>query len=384
MPVFHTWKFKYPDIESAARITSSEAQKLVSEYPGVSGPGQYYELDRDLAHLIIYSSLGEIEPNYQSPAAPVFNTKEDFVLLKAKMNGKPVRFLLSPRGYGRLPGIHGAEAPEIRKLLCFAQSLLRMAVIDPQCCGGSIFALVFGLVLVYGGTQRYLLIQKIKNTPTSKVRSAAAGLVELFGKATCKEDMKSPVSLAKSVFWRLHGEYYQSGKHGGWRTIFQKASSIPFYLEDDTGKMLIDPKDAEIDIPVDYQCTGYISDRGFFGLLPQQQLDKKVLDLIERDPEIGNRFRAYSGRQFRITEYFIAEGDPLYVFGNAVPLKGASSPLAHENLIIKKPNDAPMYISDSHEKKTIDKLNWSMMGMLAFGLALTAIGLFMLLTMFFV
>jgi len=259
-----------------------------------------------------------------------------------------------------------------------------MAIIDPQCCCMSVFALVFGLVLVYGGTQRFLLIQKIKNTPTSKVRSAAAGLVELFGKAMCRETMESPVSRAKSVFWRLHGEYYQSGKHGGWRTIFQKASSTSFYLEDETGKMLIDPKDAEIDIPQDFQSTGHLSEKGFFGLIPQAKLHPNVLALMERDSEIGGSFRSYSNHELRITESYIAEGDPLYVFGNAVPLEGTSSHVAHENLVIKKPKDAPMYISDSHEKKTVDKLNLSMMGMLAFGLALTAIGLFMLLTMFFV
>jgi len=259
-----------------------------------------------------------------------------------------------------------------------------MAFIDPQCCCMSVFALVFGLVLVYSGTQRFLLIQKIKNTPTSKVRSAAAGLVELFGKATMKEEIKSPVSLAKSVYWKLHGEYYKPGKHGGWKTIFQKESSTPFYLEDETGKMLIDPKGAEIDIPQDFQSTGHFSEKGFFGLIPQSKLHQNVLALIERDPDIGSRFRSYNSYELRITESYIAEGDPLYIFGNAVPLEGASSPLAHENLVVRKPNDAPMYISDSHEKKTVDKLNWSMAGSLVFGLALTAIGLFMLLTMFFV
>ncbi|HNT61032.1 MAG TPA: GIDE domain-containing protein, partial [Candidatus Bilamarchaeaceae archaeon] len=184
-------------------------------------------------------------------------------------------------------------------------------------------------------------------------------------------------------FWRLHGEYYKSGKNGGWKTIFRKSSSHQFYLEDETGKMLIDPKGAEIDIPPDYQFTGHISDRGFFGLLPQQQLDRKVLDLFERDPEIGNRFKMYGGHKFRITEYFIAEGDPLYVFGNAVPLEGASSPVAHENLLVRKPGSIPMYISDSHEKKALEKLKWSTIGMLAIGLGLTAIGLFMLLAMLF-
>jgi hypothetical protein len=199
-----------------------------------------------------------------------------------------------------------------------------------------------------------------------------------------KDSMQSPVSLAKSVYWKLHGEYYQPGKHGGWRTIFQKASSTPFYLEDETGKMLIDPKDAEIDIPQDFQSTGHLSEKGFFGLIPQAKLHQNVLALIDRDSEIGGKFRSYGNYELRITEYYIAEGDPLYVFGNAVPLEGASSPLAHENLVVSKPRDAPMYVSDSAEKKTLDKLNLSMAGMLAFGLGLTAIGLFMLLTMFFV
>jgi hypothetical protein len=257
-----------------------------------------------------------------------------------------------------------------------------MVVPVPQCCCIGGFCLVFGLLLVYNGAQRRLLIQKIKNTPTSKVRSAAAGLVELFGKAIMKDEMKSPVSQAKCVFWRMHGEYYQPGKHGGWRDLFKKESSTPFYLEDETGKMLIDPKGAEIDIPQDFQSTGYLSNKGFLGLLPQQQLHPNALALMERNQEVGNKFRSRSSYNLRITEHFIAEGDPLYVFGNGVPLEGASSPLAHENLIIRKPKDIPMYVSDSHEKKTIDKLNMSMAAQLAIGLGLTAIGLFMLLTMF--
>ncbi|MDD2655646.1 MAG: GIDE domain-containing protein [Candidatus ainarchaeum sp.] len=257
-----------------------------------------------------------------------------------------------------------------------------MVVPIPQCCCIGGFCLFFGLLLIYNGTQRRLLIQRIKNTPTSKVRSAAAGLVELFGKAVCKDGMDSPVSQRRCAFWRIHGEYYQPGKHGGWRTILRKDSSTPFYLEDETGKMLIDPKGAEVDIPQDFQSTGHLSEKGFFGLLPQRQLHPNVLALMERDQEIGNKFRSRSSYNLRITEYFIAEGDPLYVFGNAVLLEGASSHVAHENLTVKKPKGAPMYISDSHEKRAIDKLNTSMAVQLAIGLALTAIGLFMLLTVF--
>lgn len=112
MPILHTWKFRYQDIESAIRITCTEAQKLVSECPGIHAPGQYHELNRDLAHLIIYCAPGEIEPNYQSPASSVFNTEEDFVLLTARMGGNPVRLLLSPKD---IDGFLASIRPRLHK-----------------------------------------------------------------------------------------------------------------------------------------------------------------------------------------------------------------------------------------------------------------------------
>ncbi|MCI0503305.1 E3 ubiquitin ligase family protein [Candidatus Micrarchaeota archaeon] len=257
-----------------------------------------------------------------------------------------------------------------------------MADGDNPCCGGLI-AFLIGITLIYGGTQRFLLAQKIKNTPTSKVRSAAVGLVELFGKAKCKDAIDSPISKVRSAYWRVKGEYYKPGKHGGWRDIYNASSSTPFYLEDDTGKMLVEPKEAEIDIPQDFFNNGHLSEGGVFGLFKSKVLDKKVLDFLAATPAANSAFKAHSGFDLRVTEWFIAENDPLYVMGTAEPVKGAVSAIAHENLIVKKGKGVDiLYISDSGEKKVVDKVSGSIWWMLGPGFILSAIGLFVLLSSF--
>jgi len=243
---------------------------------------------------------------------------------------------------------------------------------DNPFCGG-IFAFGIGLILTYSGVQRFLLVQKIKNTPTSKVRSAAVGLTEFAGKAVCAEAMESPISKVKCPFWRVTGEYYyRSRKSSGWRQFFMKESGNRFYLEDDSGKMLIDPKNAEIDIPHDLQSVGHTTDKGLLGLLPQKKLDERVMAYV--NGEGRGAFSGHMAQQLRVTEYFISEGDPLYALGNTMPLEGASSAIAHENLIMRKHGDMPMYISDSGEKKVTDKLGGSIWWQLGLGLLLSGVG----------
>ncbi len=253
-----------------------------------------------------------------------------------------------------------------------------MASSGDLCCVGPIF-LIVGLFMVYGGAQRFLLYRKINDTPTSKVRSAAIGLVELSGKAVCRDDMESPVSKAKCVFWRIKAEYYVPGKNGGWRDMYSRSSSVKFFLEDETGKMLIEPEGAEIDIPSDFTSSGWLSPGGL--VFKRSVLDQKVLSFLESDAAAKAAFSSRSGYEQRLTESFIAEGDPVFVFGDASVWKTGSE-LHHEDLIVKMGADKVMYVSDSNEYKALEKIRYSMIIGLIIGLALTAIGLYALLTTF--
>lgn len=255
-----------------------------------------------------------------------------------------------------------------------------MAGSDDLTCVGPLFLLI-GLFLIYGGATRFLLFKKISDTPTSKVRSAALGLVELFGRAVCRDEMASPVSKAKCVYWRIKAEYYVPGKNGGWRDMYSKSSSVKFFLEDDTGRMLIEPEGAEIDIPSDFTSQGWLTAGGIMGLMQRKTLDRKVLAFLDSEPPAKAAFTAHSGYDQRLTESFIAENDPLYVFGTASPWKTGSE-LPHEDLIVKQGGDKVMYISDSNEYKALEKIRNSMLLSLAIGFALSAIGLYALLTVF--
>jgi hypothetical protein len=255
-----------------------------------------------------------------------------------------------------------------------------LAFSTPACCVLG-FLLIFAIGLTYNGAKQYLFLEKIRNTPTSKVRSAAAGLVELFGKAIQKEKLVSPITKDKCVYWKVIAEYYYQTKNSsGWRKFFNEESTERFYLEDDTGKMLIEPKDAKIEIPYDFSFEGHLKDRTFFGLIPQKQLDKQVLDYLGENTLAKEAFQRMSNRRCRLREYYIAKNDNVYVLGNAEPLEGASSHVAHENLIVKKGNlEKIMYISDSSETKIAGKMNLTAWASLIIGLLLSFIFLVVML-----
>jgi hypothetical protein len=246
---------------------------------------------------------------------------------------------------------------------------------------GALIGFVIGLGLVYGGAQTYLLVQKIKNTPTSKVEGAAVGMTELSGTARCHDPDPSPLSKVNSAYWKVVGAYFHSaGKNSHWVQIFTRESGRRFYLKDDTGEMLVDSTGGTLDIPVDKTCEGYISGRGEFGMA-HTQLGPEAMDFINGlDPVAKGTFMAHQYENVRIMESYIADGDPLFVLGSAEPQEGKSSSVGYENLILKKGiADKTLYISDTGERKVLDKLSGGMYWMIFGGLALAAVCLLFLL-----
>lgn len=217
-----------------------------------------------------------------------------------------------------------------------------------------------GLWLAYEGTRKFLLLQRIENTATSSVQSTAIGMVELYGQAYCPEKIESPISGERCAYWCVVGQYYRRGKHGRWVEIFRRYSSIPFFLQDKTGKILVDPEKATMAIPRDHLYSGSISGKNAWGAFTK--LEPVALSFIDSLDEAGKKaFMNVAGEEIRIYEFYIAEGDMVYVLGDAMPNPGTSGPLSHHNLIVKKRD--VMYVSDSSERKICgsirNELNWN-------------------------
>ncbi len=107
--------------------------------------------------------------------------------------------------------------------------------------------LLFGGAFFFGASFLFLsLKRKIENLPTGKVRSAPMGVVELKGRARCKYYVKAPFSGVECVYYKY---IVLETKRVGRRTITRvrewgESGRVPFYLEDDTGRILVNPDGA--------------------------------------------------------------------------------------------------------------------------------------------
>ena len=251
---------------------------------------------------------------------------------------------------------------------------------NPQCCICYSGLIIIGIITMANGLNSYLLTQKIKNLPTSKAESAAIGLAEFSGSALGDGEIYSPISKVKCAYWQVDAYYYRRGKHGGWKPIYKSKSDSTFYLKDETGKILVDSKDAEMEIPIDKTFIGYIEGKGMFGV-PHAQMDDLVLKFIETlSPSDKSKIMGYKNQEVKVCETYVAEGDPLYVLGSVESVPGATSAIGSESLIVKKgKHDGTFYISDKTEKEVLaNKSGLSIIISLAAGLALSAIGVFIL------
>jgi E3 ubiquitin ligase len=121
----------------------------------------------------------------------------------------------------------------------------------------SVYALIGAFAGVYLFYRGFRLLQRkrlIADTPTSKIRSAAMGLVEVSGLANGPYTIPAPASQLPCYFHRtMVWIYVQSGKNKRWKKVVDERLQVPFYLEDETGRVLVDPSDAELDLHRDFQ-----------------------------------------------------------------------------------------------------------------------------------
>ncbi len=112
---------------------------------------------------------------------------------------------------------------------------------------------VFGIVGFFRGFSLRTKKKLIENIPTSTIRAAAMGLVEVKGIARpFHGTAQTPFSKEDSVFYHYKiEEYRSSGKSGSWVTLKEFSTPDWFSLEDATGKILINPVSAELYLNAD-------------------------------------------------------------------------------------------------------------------------------------
>ena len=111
--------------------------------------------------------------------------------------------------------------------------------------------LAFALVLGAGGVAQFFRHQHrrrvMEDMPTARIRSASQGYVELIGQALPPDaPLFSPITRTPCCWYRFKIEKRDRDNNRNWSVEQQGVSTTQFWLDDDTGRCIIDPEGAEV------------------------------------------------------------------------------------------------------------------------------------------
>jgi hypothetical protein len=217
----------------------------------------------------------------------------------------------------------------------------------------------FGVYSFFRGFRVLRNKRIVENTPTSKCRSIAMGLVEVQGTAAGERTIPSLVGQLPCFCSQVKIERWQkSGKSHRWVKVHEEKTGIPFLLEDSTGRVKVDPAGAEYDLSSDleYSTSG--------GLSPVTGLTLSRLNAAgAAGPMVAQRFQSYCAAhgvsfqgKMRFFERNLCPGDPVYVLGTAGEVPGVAD--EYERVIIQKGRHHPwFFIAESSERELLAKMS---------------------------
>lgn len=213
----------------------------------------------------------------------------------------------------------------------------------------AILGFFLGAWYFFKGFRKFRHKRVIENIETSKIRSVAIGPAEIVGKTRPFGSLlKSPITKKDCVFYSLLVEEYRgSGKSSRWVTIYKHVSTEPFYVQDQTGKVLVDPTGANV------VSSSYIFESGIGKTVPEnvnkffEENDLKLKGLV-------------FNKRIRVRECTISNEQQVYVLGEAMDnphFENGTFKTDEKDVMIAKGNMGDDFtISDKSEKELLSSV----------------------------
>jgi E3 Ubiquitin ligase len=185
--------------------------------------------------------------------------------------------------------------------------MLQVAILLPLNQRLMIWPAVGILIGIHGFVLGFRVLKRrrlILNTPASKIRSASMGLVEISGMATGPHVVTSPLKQVECYYYRSTAWHLkQSGKSSKWVEVADERLHLPFYVDDSTEKLLIDPSGAGINLHCDFHEE----------YQPSASFQDSEIPLCVQ--EFLLRHGVSSTARIKVEEYCIKPDDFLFVLG---------------------------------------------------------------------
>jgi len=187
--------------------------------------------------------------------------------------------------------------------------------------------------------------QVIESVPSLDIGAVVPGSVEVSGEAVAVDGMvrPGPFTGRDALYYRsVVEEYRRHGRSGGWVTIQESEYRPEFYVEDGSGRILVDPEGACYDLDVAFEYTS--------GLLNDPPERVKV---FLRDSGLSHGGLPDINRHMCYREYLIEPGQRIYIRGTVT-----SNPIVSDRhsagLIINRGGDrSPLCISSESRKNAL-------------------------------
>ena len=170
------------------------------------------------------------------------------------------------------------------------------------------FACLSGIYMLGQGLRAWRR-RKTSSTTSTKIVDARSGFREIQGIAEGPHTMSAAVSGKDCYFYRTTIWREDPNKHDVWKKAAEETFCLPFFLADGTGRILLDPRGAAIDLPRDvYEEYG-------------KTLLSTHTDIPERLENFLARHEIAMKSAIRVEEYLIASSASIFASGMIVANK---------------------------------------------------------------
>lgn len=215
----------------------------------------------------------------------------------------------------------------------------------------SMAGIAFGIGMIFYGFNSLKKKRIIENLPSSTIRGAAVGPVEIKGKAVSSHYLASPFGRLTCSFYRYQiQEQRGSGKNKSWYTIASGDSNgiAPFLVQDQTGIIYVEPNGAEWETKLSY-CYNH---NGWWSF--------SELPLYLAQFMIDNHIEFDTNKKLKFFEWRFNVGQYVYILGTA---QNTTRKLPRQlrgfevsELMVSQHDNSYFIISDKSEKELINYL----------------------------
>lgn len=179
----------------------------------------------------------------------------------------------------------------------------------------ALIGMAAGGFVFYRGFRVLQRRERILDTPTSSVRGVSLGPVEVSGTAVGPYTLISPLSELDCYYYRAIA-WEGSGSEGktSWKQVGEESLCVPFFLDDGTGQLLIDPRGAELELQETF--SEELTDPSSLG-----SVTGSIRHFLGRRGLLGER-------PAKLVEYCIQPRDQLFSFGTVRENPGVEFPSA--------------------------------------------------------